>query len=286
VGQRALAVSLRVRRRGVPERSRVAARGPDAMSYSTLNRFSEPLQCYAPPSKGGYIPGTWWPDFGPCSNEFSEQHKMHPTNTIFRTHFEETKERSDLLARPASELERERDNLTQFRRNPSTEALYKSTIIQPYKSGGHASSKRELANYQAAATREPPAIERERNAFGEHLTKTLSLPALTSTLPTSLVRLREGSGARISAIGAGAMSVRTQGGALPEWLAPNTIASRPPDAAGHAGTTRNAHCRTTAETGKAHSTLIGGSGALAAASMAGQPARSQRWQSLTNPHGP
>lgn len=256
------------------------------MSYTTLNRLCEPRHIYAPPKADRFVSGMWYPDYGPNGYEFSEQHNMHPTNTIFRNAFTIPKERQDLAAKgiEAGEVSPQRSTPRgrpdqelpqQFRHNLTTEALYKSTIIQPYKSGGRASTGKERHNYQWGATLTAPTLEKEHQSFTSTMARSLSSPAAAGTMPTSLVRLRDGS------LGA---SFRAAGGApVPEWVATSTMGTRPFDAAGHGGSTRNKFCRTTPETGTAVESLAMGSATISTAAKVARNSRSQRWASLTRP---
>ncbi|CAJ1368961.1 unnamed protein product [Effrenium voratum] len=104
------------------------------MSYSTMDKFGDMKHIYAPPRSDAFVRGIWWPDYGPMTVEFSNQAKMHPTNTIFENQIAKpVKAKRDLMARP---MGRPEPPMPQFRRQPPTEALWSSTIIQPYKSGG------------------------------------------------------------------------------------------------------------------------------------------------------
>jgi len=261
------------------------------MSYTTLNRFLEPKHVYAPGQASEYTAGIWWPDFGPCSYDYSEQHKMHPTNTMFKNQLAIPKERRDAAAAAAAAAAQ--PPVPQFRRNPHTEALYKSVTVMPYKSGTRADPKRERANYQAASVKLPPTLRKEEEAFTSHMARSLSTPALgASTLPTSLVQLRQsralggatGSSFRSTLGSLRSGSSRAGDADMPEWVASHHPASRPPDAAGHAGTTQHAHCRTTMETGKPHETLAGGANTLRSAAVAAKSVRMKRWEALVDSH--
>lgn len=264
------------------------------MSYTTLNRMGEPTHIYVPSKQASFVPGTWWPDFGPSSNDFCYQEKKHPTITVFRTQMQEPQDRRNAAARGeklptlpqpgevrVGRTEDERP--VQFRRNPSTEALYSSTAIRPYKSGGHMTGGKERHCYQFGAARTPPALENEAQAYAGLLSRSQSSPSVSPTLPTSLVRLREsqpvapeaaGPASRTSAaVGQGA-SLAT----LPGWVAGSTVFSRPPGAAGHGGTTKNKHLRTGLATGGASETLPGGSKAQVDAAQASLSIRMQLWQ--------
>jgi len=220
------------------------------MSYTTMNRFCEPTSNYSPSRAPCFVPKTWWPDFGPMSYDYSYQPKMHPTNTIHENLFENraairhghvpeklapgetffrTASSPDLAARQSIERQEAAaaTSTVQFRRpDPAKDALASSTIIQPYKSGGHANGEKERPNYVAAATCDPPAL---KAASSMHATVALER---TGVLP-------RGPGTRT--IGSSLSPALDNGEKAPRWLATQTLVSRPQDAAGRAGSTRLKH---------------------------------------------
>lgn len=119
-----------------------------AASYSTLNRFGE-MKIISPPHLGehtirnqmGPRPsgcGTWWPDFGPTARDFNDGGKNHPTNTVFERAFKLPKGTGGCQHVYHTGFGRsDGSSLQQFRHpQPQTEALWSSTLIMPYKSGG------------------------------------------------------------------------------------------------------------------------------------------------------
>mmetsp|Transcript_41390 Transcript_41390/g.105386 ORF Transcript_41390/g.105386 Transcript_41390/m.105386 type:complete len:251 (-) Transcript_41390:57-809(-) len=248
------------------------------MSYTTLNRLCEPTHIYAPGEKGGFVTGAWWPDFGPMSYDYSEQYKMHPTSTIFKNHFSIPKERSDLMAKPMEE-----ENRKQFRRDPCKEAILNSRTPAPYKSGGHMNPSKERHSYQGSIAKVAPVFDRETEAFNTMTRRSLSSPSLGgTTLPTSLVRLRDGSPSSPSS---SLKSVDASRGSLPEWVAHNTIGARSFGSAGLAGSTMNKFCRTTPDTGVVHASLAAGSSTIRDAARSHHTVRVERWKELTRPGG-
>lgn len=203
------------------------------MSYTTMDRFGDASHTYAPGKSTGYTPGVWWPDYGPSTTDYNYQAKMHPTNTIFENLFEKFRAGASGGSTPVQvfrpgghasvRLPAGQEIATpQFRRPvPSCEALFASTIIQPYKSGGRARSIKEGSWYKTAAEldcadgAQPPSTG-PRPLFS----RSPSAPALDAAR----------GGARISgraALGAGPE--------LPSWVASRTVVSRPADAAGLKG---------------------------------------------------
>jgi hypothetical protein len=201
-----------------------------AMSYSTLSRNLDPIHTYTSTKAEKFIPGVWWPDFGPLTADYSYQIKMHPTNTIHENLFEKQNQA------PAQSGARDAP-LTVFRRQPTREALYNSTIIQPYRKGGRPEGlQMDKRDPQRAALRECPTLSK--------LSQTTDLVQLSKSIrscrsgvasPTSVM----GRASSSSAIGS--MCSNSDEDGAPTWLARRTIISRPPDAAGQAASSRFAN---------------------------------------------
>lgn len=121
-------------------------------SYATYNKFGD-MTISCPQSLGadtiakqmGPRPsgcGTWWPDFGPTRRDFSYQDRIHPTQPIFERAFGlHSGPMTGVDGKPIAEPMRgggsSPSQLKQFRHpKPQTEALWSSTVIMPYKSGG------------------------------------------------------------------------------------------------------------------------------------------------------
>mmetsp|Transcript_5186 Transcript_5186/g.13354 ORF Transcript_5186/g.13354 Transcript_5186/m.13354 type:complete len:272 (+) Transcript_5186:97-912(+) len=224
------------------------------MSYTITNKFGDVFHSYKPPrdGPGSYIPGAWWPDFGPMSFDYSEQYKMHPTNTIFRNRLQVPKDRQNLLESSAmtpvaspmagrsmsapSETSSAPETPKQFRRQPHTEALYKSTIIQPYKSGGGRNAGKERTAYQFSATKEAPVLRESLEQF-RTIQQSNSMPSLTiGSSPGSPC-----SAATSTRIFAGSGRSMAGEGETPSFVASSTVISRPVDAAGFCGSSRFRH---------------------------------------------
>mmetsp|Transcript_80629 Transcript_80629/g.168097 ORF Transcript_80629/g.168097 Transcript_80629/m.168097 type:complete len:392 (-) Transcript_80629:27-1202(-) len=387
------------------------------MSYTTQNRYNEPRHIYCPPKggKGTYIPGTWWPDFGPMSYDYSEQYKMHPTNTVFKNQMAIPLERKNLmkeeeLARAEGRSRIPEPTKTIFRKDPIREALYASTFIPSFRTGGRHDHSKEGSSYQFASARIPPNIVREMEAYEEVMSKagsgspsssalpgSGSLPNLvppaqscsrsqsqpTIMVPTSLVRMQRESNwhrpgealpsaaalslAPTSTFTAKTKQIETAAAAaqamllehppaayspapaqqavaaasspaqqgktaatpsparslmkpsfgsptmlpaeaevpsqrspqgppsngsgastpeedaqlsMPRWVASKTVASRPPDAAGHAGSTRNKYRRTSSETGSPTQSLVDGHGSLTQARRVSRATQEVQWKEM------
>mmetsp|Transcript_100878 Transcript_100878/g.314480 ORF Transcript_100878/g.314480 Transcript_100878/m.314480 type:complete len:249 (-) Transcript_100878:170-916(-) len=229
------------------------------MSYTTMNRYGEVKHTYNAVKSTGFVQGAWWPDFGPMSYDYSYQEKMHPTNTIFNNVIDRHRNRPEVevvadrmvqgaagasrssSSRPAASPQR------QFRRPlPATEALYKSTIIQPYKSGGRGHGNlgkgREGSWYERPDPPSSPtslegsfSAQLDASPLGARLAalrRSSSAPMIPSPANASLILsspgLRTPDTGRSSASGA-------VGQSLPSWVASQTLMSRSSDAAGQNG---------------------------------------------------
>lgn len=220
------------------------------MSYTTMNRYGEVSHVYAPTSATGYIRGCWWPDFGPRTAEYSHQHNMHPTNTIFENQMVKHKNLLSSKSMGSSEgshRSREAPSV-QFRRPaPQTEALWSSTIIQPYRSGGHARAIAEGAWHQKALVSHESheeaqstlkfkkALERDSVTQSFSPTRSRSAPQLLRPLASGKPLLPGGSPLLLNS----ADHADEDPNSKPSWLASSTLYSRPTDAAGMAGTTKH-----------------------------------------------
>lgn len=201
---------------------------------------------YACRKANGFVQGAWWPDFGPMSYDYSYQEKMHPTNTIFENVIDKQSRRKKEAEVVAERMTSE-SVAQQFRRPlPATEALFKSTIIQPYKSGGRSvayGKGREGAWYEppdqpsspvAAAAKTLNAQIAGTMARGREtvLQRSASLPSAS----TSSLRL-SGTGRRTleTSVSAFPASGGQQQQQLPSWVATHTLMSRQANAAGQSG---------------------------------------------------
>jgi len=119
--------------------------------YSTFDRFGDPLH-----SRYGGQPnmgecrtgaGTWWPDFGPTTRDFSPGGVNHPTEFVFE---HEVLPFTAAYNRARSEPVLKEPPPVQFRHPaPATEALWKSTNNMPSKPGGRRKCG-ESGNWRAA----------------------------------------------------------------------------------------------------------------------------------------
>jgi len=134
------------------------------MVYSTLNKYGEPSHTRygGQADLGGCRTGcgTWWPDFGPTIRDFSPGGKNHPTEHVFNncvvpfTRAVSSPDlktvRRDPLTFEAMPMKRVAETFEQFRHpQPSTEALWSSTDIMPYKNAGRRKCG-ETSNWRAA----------------------------------------------------------------------------------------------------------------------------------------
>mmetsp|Transcript_121028 Transcript_121028/g.287515 ORF Transcript_121028/g.287515 Transcript_121028/m.287515 type:complete len:241 (+) Transcript_121028:53-775(+) len=207
------------------------------MSYTTMDRYGEVKHIYAPAKANQYVKGIWWPDYGPMTIDFCDQVKMHPTNTIFENQIAKpVKSKRDLLARPFGS--RGAAPEPQFRRQPHTEALWSSTIIQPYKSGGRKPETFEGAWHRKA--------HQSHNAHEEAQAEQLALRSMRQQeMSATFSPKRSMSTASFSRSFHGGLSPLSReidlpvgSGEVPSWVASSTISSRPLDAAGLNGNAR------------------------------------------------
>jgi len=140
---------------------------PMPMVYSTLNKFGDPLHT----KYGGKLDcggcrtgaGTWWPDYGTTVRDFSPGGINHPTEHVFEhevmpfTAAQRSQEMQRSQSMPAGESPKSRKvrmaeeaKPTQFRHpQPSTEALWTSVDLMPYKKGGRRKCS-EASNWKSA----------------------------------------------------------------------------------------------------------------------------------------
>eukprot|EP00929_Paragymnodinium_shiwhaense_P035325 TRINITY_DN19083_c0_g1_i1.p1 TRINITY_DN19083_c0_g1~~TRINITY_DN19083_c0_g1_i1.p1 ORF type:complete len:295 (+),score=44.99 TRINITY_DN19083_c0_g1_i1:145-1029(+) len=127
---------------------------PSCIAYHTIDRYggvahtSTYMGRHAPATGNSVSAGTWWPDFGPTTNEFSYLYRSHPTETVFDNCVKPfANQQKALMERSfkgqmsphSSEYSGSAtaSSPQQFRHpNPQTEALMSSTIVYPYKKGG------------------------------------------------------------------------------------------------------------------------------------------------------
>eukprot|EP00435_Cladocopium_sp_Y103_P044945 s1385_g12.t2 len=194
-----------------------------SMSYTTMDRYGDVKHIYAPQKANQYVKGIWWPDYGPMTIDFCDQNKMHPTNTIFENQIaKKTPARRDLVANPMGPATQ---TMPQFRRQPPTEALWSSTIIQPYKSGGRAREIFEGAWHRRAHESRHRHEEAQAENFAQRSMRQQEL-SMTFSPQRSMAR----SLSRLPSVG----SIDE----APAWVAASTISSRPFDAAGLNGNAR------------------------------------------------
>eukprot|EP00931_Biecheleriopsis_adriatica_P073510 TRINITY_DN47779_c0_g1_i1.p1 TRINITY_DN47779_c0_g1~~TRINITY_DN47779_c0_g1_i1.p1 ORF type:complete len:238 (+),score=36.95 TRINITY_DN47779_c0_g1_i1:105-818(+) len=204
------------------------------MSYTTTNKYLEVRHTYAPP-KQSYVRGIWWPDFGPMTAEYSDQVKMHPTNTIFENQIVKPgAAKKELLADPMS---KKGPVEQRFRKPaPQTEALWSSTIIQPYKSGGHAKERMEGAWHSKAKASHDAHEEAQATLIAKRTMDRQTLTAsMSPTRSLSSPALNSLGGAGCSLIGGSSIFSSLADEAAPSWVASQTIASRELDSAGLCG---------------------------------------------------
>lgn len=129
---------------------------PSPAVYSTLDRFGDPIHTLygGQPNLGGCRTGcgTWWPDFGPTVRDFSPGGIHHPTEHVFShevipfTRSQSMPNQLDQVAPPR----RTHETHVQFRHPaPSTEALWSSVDVMPYKKAGRRKCG-EASNWRAA----------------------------------------------------------------------------------------------------------------------------------------
>jgi hypothetical protein len=117
------------------------------MVYTTMDKYGDVLHT----KYGGKLDlggcrtgsGTWWPDFGTTCRDFSPGGINHPTEFVFQNAVvgkcgERASSEPATKPKVAQPMRRqEEEKPTQFRHpQPEREALMKSTMIMPYKSGG------------------------------------------------------------------------------------------------------------------------------------------------------
>lgn len=78
------------------------------MSYCTFDRYDGMRTTYAHARGGGAGAGmgvrTWWPDFGPGSQDFSQQRRSHPSEAIFERNVVPKRWSTQARPEPAPEL--------------------------------------------------------------------------------------------------------------------------------------------------------------------------------------
>eukprot|EP00420_Gonyaulax_spinifera_P000208 CAMPEP_0197939626 /NCGR_PEP_ID=MMETSP1439-20131203/119973_1 /TAXON_ID=66791 /ORGANISM="Gonyaulax spinifera, Strain CCMP409" /LENGTH=281 /DNA_ID=CAMNT_0043562755 /DNA_START=59 /DNA_END=904 /DNA_ORIENTATION=+ len=235
-----------------------------------MNKYGEVTHSYHAAKGGGFIKGSWWPDFGPSSYDYSNQNRLHPTNTIFATQIERGQGRGELLA---EKMPRSRScgssasPFQQFRRPaPATEALYGSTVIPPSKSGGK--KHNTLGNGKEGSWHEKPAAPAQGETLEagarEFVTATMSSmrggntadgmtmsvnrsmttslaqrPSPTLSRSHSVPSLAQSSMRLVNSSRKGSdtptSSLATGIRATPSWVAQNAIYGRALDSAGLAG---------------------------------------------------
>jgi len=204
-----------------------------------MDKFLNVKHTYAPANRNSYVKNYWWPDFGPSTIEFSDQYKMHPTNTIFENQIVKgAKPRQELLAdamgRGSSSSSQPPDQ--QFRRQPHTEALWSSTIIQPYKSGGHPKEKIEGAWNSKHRADSVAHEEAQATLLAKRTMNQQTLSAIMSPMRSmrSMSSPTVGFGNSLGGL--------SKNGVVDEdapWLAQSTMTRRPMDTAGLAGGPRS-----------------------------------------------
>lgn len=144
------------------------ASAASAIAFNVTDRFGGQTLSYragvAPRGQGAGNRtgcGAYWPDYGSSTMDFSFQEGCNPTKTIFDRNVA-PHSAAGLFEHPASPTKtltatrahnlheaREREQFQQFRHPaPHTEALWASTHVQPYKSGGQ--RKADSMVYRAA----------------------------------------------------------------------------------------------------------------------------------------
>lgn len=122
--------------------------------YSTLDRFGDPKHTLY----GGKLDmggcrtgaGTWWPDFGPTTRDFSPGGINHPTSFVFASEVEPFTQATRSQSEPRLLPPKEPAFPQQFRHpRPATEALMKSVDVMPYKTAGRRKCG-EASNWRAA----------------------------------------------------------------------------------------------------------------------------------------
>lgn len=223
------------------------------MSYTTTDRHGDVKHVYRPGKPAGYEAGVWWPDFGNGAHEFSNQGKVHPTNTIFENVIERPKRTLQTGASQASSKDAQRPPAVgtattpaspsqQFRRPaPQTEALFKSTFIPGHKSGGR---QKPYGKGREGSWYEPRKVPQPSSNSGSEACFDTVTGIGTMGTPSSRYRHSRSlpSLPRTSAIILGtentirdSSSFKATTDDMPSWVAPYHPAIRLPDAAGRAG---------------------------------------------------
>lgn len=235
------------------------------MSYALFDRFGginvgyDHKRCVNENRFSGC--GSWWPDFGPKRTDFNDAAGNHPTSTIFENIIEKPA-RQRAAARAGAEqslrqfrhpgtsdadFEQYREQRRQFRQpDPAREALWKSTIIQPYKSGGRAQKtlvgawSRDEAKTIEKQSGAPAGQASGLAALSPKLVRSVSQPSLAAaSFSKSIASFSQSSPKHIDSDAASQHSSAFESVAgsepgMPQWLAGRTFATRPADAAGHA----------------------------------------------------
>jgi hypothetical protein len=208
------------------------------MSYTTMDKFGNMNHTYSPARGNSYIKNLWWPDFG-ASVDFSDQPKLHPTNTIFENAIVKPgKPKEAMMAEPqrgptGAVLGRGQHRDTQFRRVPQTEALWSSTMLMPYKSGGHAAEKMEGAWHSKAKASHDKHEEVQATLIAK---RTMNKQTLTASISPMRSMSSPTLSRSIGSLGGGSLDCVD---VAPSWVASKTISSRPFDAAGLSGGARS-----------------------------------------------
>jgi len=212
------------------------------MSYGTLDRFGGNFRFsewgtlqYAKTGKfcdSDRVSGCghWWPDFGPRSTDYTNQHGLHPTDTVFRNTLGNGSELSRRRADGGSP-EAPRLLAKQFRQpSPAKAALYSSTVIMPPSAGRQRKKEGDWAKPFPAVAAADAASTLSRNSSVPAFAAAPSDDARHSLASSAYSSSRGGRGSPLSLDSPGIAEVPAS------WFAQRTIASRPIDAAGHAGT--------------------------------------------------
>lgn len=201
-----------------------------------MDKFGDVKHTYAPAKGNSYVKNSWWPDFGPQSMDFSDQPGLHPTNTIFENIIvKRSKPPEEKVANPrrgptGAILGRGHHKDTQFRRVPQTEALWSSTMLMPYKSGGKAFERMEGAWHSKAKASHDKHEEEQATLIAK---RTMNKQTLTS----SISPMRSLSSPMLAgSLAGGSLDFADE---APGWVATKTISSRGPGAAGLSGGARS-----------------------------------------------
>eukprot|EP00930_Biecheleria_cincta_P032666 TRINITY_DN22654_c0_g1_i1.p1 TRINITY_DN22654_c0_g1~~TRINITY_DN22654_c0_g1_i1.p1 ORF type:complete len:271 (+),score=19.65 TRINITY_DN22654_c0_g1_i1:90-815(+) len=209
------------------------------MSYTTMDKFGNVSHTYSPARGNSYIKNLWWPDFGSSSVDFSDQPRLHPTNTIFENVIvKPSKPREVMMAEPrrgptGAILGRGQHSDAQFRRVPQTEALWSSTMLMPYKSGGRPTEKMEGAWHSKAKASHDKHEEVQATLIAKRTMNKQTLSACMSPMRSLSSPMLSRSA---NSLAGGSLDFVDE---APSWVASKTISSRPLDAAGLAGGARS-----------------------------------------------